>query len=255
MLNIMELLKKIGRYRSLIIVLFLILCINIYVVFDENTTLFKVSKLIVIPIFLVMYFHKMKYMANVFFMIFVCFFLGDAFDVFNFSAVTLQLSMVLYIASYLFLIFVLLGKFKRVKFEGIVSLYLILIFILNSYFLYVLYDVVQSSMIDRINLVLIVARGISLLCMGFLAFAVYLSNESKQSIIFLAMSFCFLFSDVLYFVNQLYVYYWLFELFDKVLHLVGFALLFVYVTNHHRKTKDKYIIKSKRVEASENLIA
>ena len=79
--------------------------------------------------------------------------------------------------------------------------------------------------------------------MSFVAFTVYLSRESKQSIIFLAMSFCFVFSDVLYYINSLYVYYWLFEFFDRGLHLIGLVLLLIYVTNHHRnliafKTED-----------------
>lgn len=255
MLSIMNILNKIGRYRVLVIVLSMLIFMNMYAAIDENVLLFRVAKLVVVPTLLILYFNKLKYMANVFFFTFLIFFLGDVMDVFNFSPLSIQLSMTLYTSSYLLLIFVLLGKLKRIKFEGLVSLYLILVFLLNSYFLYVFFDVVQNSLLDRLNVALIVARGISLLFMTFIAFAVYLSSESRQSIIFLTMAFCFIFSDVLYYVNHLYVYYWIFELLDKILHLIGSALFFVYVTNHHRKSKRKAYNKIDYFEKSENITA
>ena len=250
----MEIWQKLVRYRTLIIVFVLLSLINVFAAFAEDILLFRIAKLIAIPTLLILYFNNMRYMANVFFFTFIFFFLGDLFVVFNFNEFASQLSMGFYTLSYLLLIFVLFGKLKRVRFEGLVSMYLILVFLLNSYFLYVLYEVIQDSLTERINLILIVCRGISLIGMSFLAFAVYLSRESKQSIIFLTMAFCFVFSDVLYFVNTLYVYYWLFELLDKLLHLFGFTMFFIYVTNHHRISKYNCTEKHQIEDSSEQII-
>jgi hypothetical protein len=85
--------------------------------------------------------------------------------------------------------------------------------------------------------------------MGFLAFAVYLSKENAQSILFLVMSFCFIFSDVLFYISDLYVYYWLFEFFERILHIIGLFLLYVYVFNHHEIAENSY--KSRAEESSE----
>jgi hypothetical protein len=200
----------------------------------ENVSILtKVTKLLIIPFLLIFYFSNKSYMANVFFTIFLLTFLGDIFSVFNFNDMVEKLSKSMYLGSYLLLIFVLIGKLKRVKFEGLVSLYLIVVLIINTYFMYLFFDVVDDSFSDSVNLVLYVSRGITILVMGFLAFAVYLSKETTQSILFLTMTICFVFSDVLIYINELYVHYWLFESFEVVLHAIGLIILYNYILNHH----------------------
>jgi len=52
-------------------------------------------------------------------------------------------------------------------------------------------------------------------------------------ITFLLMVFCFVFSDVLHYINTLYIYYWLFEVFERALHIGGLFLLYKFVFDHH----------------------
>ena len=98
---------------------------------------------------------------------------------------------------------------------------------------------------DDVNLVLSICHGVLLIAMSFFAFAVYLSQETTQSIIFLVMVCCFVFSDILNYICSLYVYYWMFEFMSNMLHVLSLALLYMYVYNHHK------IVKVKRREEIE----
>ncbi|HNU59475.1 MAG TPA: hypothetical protein PKI08_05950 [Aquaticitalea sp.] len=140
--------------------------------------------------------------------------------------------------GYLLLVFVLFGKLKRIRYEGLVSIYLVCVLLLNVYLLYVFYDAVKESLAD-VNLALFIAHGIILIVMSFFAFAVYLSNETTQSIVFLIMVFGFVFSDVLNYICKLYVYHWAFEFFGNMLYLASLGLYYVYVYNHHKIVKIK----------------
>ncbi len=199
----------------------------------------SITKLISVIVLLTLYFMMRDRMATVFLTIFLFSFIGDVFYVFNFGELSSKLSTTFFLGSYCLLIFVLLGKMKRIKYEGLVSIYLIVILILNSYFLYALYDVIKVNFSDEINMVLSVFHGISLIALTFFAFAVYLSKETTQSIIFLVMVFCFVFSDVLNYICNLYVYFWAFEFMSNMLHLASLILLYTYVCNHHKIIKVK----------------
>lgn len=212
---------------------FAVLLLNFMASYEGFSVISKVTKIIAVPLIILYFFSKRKFMANIFFTIFLLMFFGDAFSVFNVNEFVLKLSQTAYLGSYLLLVFVIIGKLRKVKFEGLISWYLILIFILNAYFMYVFFKLIQDNFTDSVNMVLYVSRGITILVMGFLAFAVYLSKENVQSILFLVMSFCFIFSDVLFYISDLYVYYWLFEFFERILHIIGLFLLYVYVFNHH----------------------
>ena len=78
---------------------------------------------------------------------------------------------------------------------------------------------------------------------------VYLSKETGQSITYLLMVFCFVFSDVLHYVNNLYIYYWIFEAFERTLHILGLYLLFKYVYDHHTSSN-----KEQKMNISEYFI-
>ncbi|MEH6536272.1 MAG: hypothetical protein V7719_07770 [Psychroserpens sp.] len=234
--------KKLKPNMVLVIVLCtLLLCISMATYYDL-IILPKISKLITVTILFSFYFCQLNKMANVFLSIFLIFFIGDALSVFDFGEISSQLSKSMYIGAYLLLIFVLLGKLKKVKFEGLVTVYLALVLLLNSYFLYALYGVAKENFIDDIDLVLYICHGITLIAMTYFAFAVYLSRETVQSITFLLMVFCFVFSDVLYYICQLYVYFWIFEVFEGILHTSGLFLLYKYVYDHHtHRNSDKRI--------------
>lgn len=223
-----------------IILLFALFLMNGAAIYYEYDIIPNITKFISVLVLLTFYYTKRNHMATVFLTFLMFLFLGDTFSVFNFGELAGKLSKTFYLGAYTLLIFVLLGKFKRIKFEGLVFVYLILVLILNSYFLYAFYGVVKENFVDNINLVLAICHGITLIAMAFLTFAVYLSKESTQSILFLVMVFCFVFSDVLGYICNLYVYFWIFDFIANMLHVASLFLFFSYVQNHHK------IIKSKR---------
>ncbi|MEO6348019.1 MAG: hypothetical protein ABIO60_08940 [Aquaticitalea sp.] len=225
-----------GVLTVLLLALFLMNGASIYY---DYQVIPNITKFISVLLFLTCYYTKQSHMANVFLTFLIFMFLGDTFTVFNFGDLAGKLSKILYMGAYSLLIFVLLGKFKRIKIEGLVLLYLILIFVLNTYFLYALYGEVKDNFSDKINLVLYICHGSVLVAMAFLAFAVYLSKESTQSILFLVMVFCFVFADVLEYICDLYVYFWVFDFIGTMLHFVSLGLFFRYVYNHHKIIKPK----------------
>ncbi len=229
----MHKMQKLKPNMVLVMVLFVLLLGTSLATYFDVIVVPKIAKLITVTILLTFYFCQLNKMANIFLTVFLVFFVGDAFSVFDFGDIASKLSKTMYIGAYLLLIFVLLGKLKRVKFEGLVTVYLVLVLLLNSYFLYALYGVAKDNFVDTINLVLYICHGITLIAMTYFAFAVYLSRETAQSITFLLMVFCFVFSDVLHYICNLYVYYWIFEVFEGVLHTAGLFLLYKYVYDYY----------------------
>jgi hypothetical protein len=217
----------------LVLVLAVIVFCSAVATFFGSIMVPKIVQLITITILMTFYFCQLNKMATIFLTVFLVLFLGDALAVFNFGELMLKLSKSMYIGGYLLLIFVLLGRIKKIKFDSLVSVYLILVLILNSYFLFVLYEVAKDNFVDQVNLALYVLHGITLIALTYFSFAVYLSKETGQSITFLLMVFCFVFSDVLDYINTLYIYYWLFEVFERTLHIGGLFLLYKYVYDHH----------------------
>lgn len=239
----MQSIQKLKPNLALVIVLVVLLLGNCISYFFDYSVYPKITKLITVTILLTFFYCQLNKMANVFLVTFLVFFIGDAFSVFEFGEVALKLSKAAYICAYALLIFVLFGKLKKLKFDGLVSVYLILVLLLNSYFLYALYGVAKENFVDDFNLFLYVCHGITLIAITFFAFAVYLSRETAQSITFLLMVFSLVFADVLNYICQLYVYYWIFELFESILHITGLFLLYKYVYDHHTMINSEERIK------------
>jgi hypothetical protein len=225
--------QKLRPNMALVLVLLVLLLSASIAMYFGVIIVPMIAKLITVTVLLTFYYCQLNKMANIFLTIFLVFFIGDASSVFDFGEMSSKISKSMYISAYLLLIFVLLGKLKKVKFEGLVTVYLVLVLLLNSYFLYALYGVAKENFVDNVNLVLYVFHGITLIAMTYFAFAVYLSRETAQSITFLLMVFCFVFSDVLYYICNLYVYFWIFEVFEGALHMAGLFLLYKYVFDHH----------------------
>jgi len=245
------------HFRVLVFLMVAAFFINGVAYYFENTLIPNITRITSIIVLLTIYFMVRQRMANVFMTIFLFSLLGDGFYVFNIGVLSSKLSTTFYLGSYCLIVFVLLGKLRRIKYEGLVSIYLILVLLLNSYFLYVLYGVIKENFSDDVNLVLSICHGVTLIAMMFFAFAVYLSQETTQSIIFLVMVFCFVFSDVLKYICDLYVYFWLFDFIANMLHLASLVLLFTYISNHHKiiKVKRKDSVETYAIQNTERLTA
>lgn len=234
------------------ITLILILVLNLISSYFEFFSISNVVTLVLIPMLLVAYFNKQKFMANVFFTIFFFYFLGGIFSVFDDFALSSKLSESSFLGAYALLTFVMMGKLRHVKFEGVVSWYLIIVLLINSYLMYAIFTNVHNSFNDSVNFSLSIGKGIVLLMMAFLAFAIYLWKETAQAIIFLVTVCCFVFAEVLRFTTTLYVQFWVFEGFQKTLQGFGLFLLCVYIFNHQELTKGVNSIRNTRESIAES---
>ncbi|MBJ7881700.1 hypothetical protein [Gelidibacter salicanalis] len=226
------------------IMLALIVAINLVSSYYELYFISNAVILGLIPALLIIYFDKQKLMATIFCAILILYFVGLICSVpINFE-LSSKLSESSFIGAYALMVFVMIGKLKHVKFEGVVSWYLIIVLLINTYLMYAMFVNVQDSFNDSVNLTLSVSKGVLLLVMGFLAFAIYLSKETSQTILFLTIVCCFVFADVLSFTNSLYVQFWLFEGFQKTLQGLGLFLLYVYIFNHQESVKGIVITES-----------
>lgn len=226
---------------AIITLLTIIVICNFLAYFYNVLPLSNAIALLLIPALLTLYFYRQRFMANVFFSIFLLYFLGIIFQVFDNFALSTKLSESFLLGTYLMMIFVLLGSLKHIKFEGVVSGYLIIVLLVNAYLMYAMFSNVQDNFMDSVILTLAVCKGIALLIMGFVAFAVYLSQETSQSILFLSIVCCFVFADVLSFTTTVYVQFWLFESFHNILQGLGLFMLCIYVFNHQQLSKDEFL--------------
>lgn len=212
--------------------LVLIVALNVMCSYYGFSLGIKIFSLTLIPILALLYFRTKKIMANIFVVIFMLYFLGMIFNIIDNLSLSKKLSEAFYTGSYLLLIFVLMGKLKDRKLDGLVSWYLAIVFLINTYLVFQLFIALKGNFQDSVIITLAISKGIALLVMAFLAFAIYLSKESKQSIIFLMVVCCFIFSDVLSFINTSYLYFWLFEAVQKIFQGLGLMGAFAYVYSH-----------------------
>ncbi|WP_027126690.1 hypothetical protein [Gelidibacter mesophilus] len=217
--------------------LILLIVLNLVSSFFELSILVKTITLLIVPILFLIYFFKQKALANVFFTILIFAFMGIVFSAFDGLELFSKFSESSFLGAYVLLVFVLIGKLKDIRFEGVVSWYLLFIFLVNAYLMYVMFSSVQDSFKDSVIFTLTISKGIALLIMGLLAFAIYLSQESEQSILFLTLVCCFVFSDVLNFITTMHIDFWAFAAFHKILQSIGLLLFVMYVYNYHQQVK------------------
>lgn len=213
-------------------VLILVIALNLSFSYYGFSLGIKTLSLAIIPVLSMVYFYKKKIMANIFVIIFMLYFMGILFNSIADFSLSKKLSEAFFTGAYLLLIFVLMGKLKNMKFEGLVSWYLAIAFLINTYLIFQLFIALKGGFQDSVILTLAISKGIVLLVMAFLAFAIYLSTETKQSIVFLTMVCCFIFCDVLGFINTAYLYFWPFETVQKITQGIGLILAFAYVYRH-----------------------
>lgn len=216
------------------LLLVLIISLNLLCSYYGLAVVTKTMALAIVPILIMVYFYKQKIMANIFSVIFMLYFFGIIFNAADYLSLSSKLSESSFTGAYLLMVFVLLGQLKDVKLERFVSWYLAVVFLISTYLLYLLFTGLKDSFQDSVMLTVMVSKGVVLLVMAFLAFAIYLSKETAQSIIFLIVVCCFVFSDVLGFITTSYIQFWLFEAVQKIFQSLGLILTCIYVFNHQQ---------------------
>jgi len=160
--------------------------------------------------------------------------LGNVSGLFSFHIKGLPIDTISYSLAYLCLLCEAVYRIKRVKINFIIALYLAFVFAVNTYLIYVLYEIFKASILNNLELGLIVFRLVSLLLLALFSFTLYLSTETQQSILLLIMSISLIFSDVLFLIDSYYMYYWVFDILSKSLYLVTFYCLYFYISGLYK---------------------
>lgn len=240
---------KISYNRIFLCVLCLLILMNILATLSESGLLLQLTKPLFVPVFIMYYFIKNRYLSFVFILFLVFSFIGDFSSVFSSSNSIIKFSSFIYFISYLMLIIYAISKFKRIRIDLVVALYLLIVISINSYFVYELFSILKLQISDPIEVNLFAAKSVSLVALTFISFVVYLNSDTKQSIIYLLVALCFVFSDVLHYISNYYIYNWSFVMLDRVLHVVGLFFLFNYIIGENRIRK-KQIVEERMASES-----
>lgn len=244
---------QIGYNKIFLCALFLLVVFNVFAAISEIEPLLQLSKPLFIPIFLMYYFLRNKYINTIFVLCLVFFFFGDFTSVFFSNEYLLQTSSLLYCLSYLCLVYAALSKIKHLNFDFVIGGYLIVVFMINAYLMYELFAVLKMQIPNGIEVALFGLKSISLIVLCFIAFIVYLNSDTKESILFLIMALCFVFADVLYYISNYYLYSSSFVMLDRILHIFGLFLLLNYIIEQNRLRK-KFKVEQ-RISNSEKALA
>lgn len=228
---------KYSYNRIFLCVLFLLMILNVLASLSENSMLIQITRPLFIPIFVMFYYIKNRYVHYLFIVFFVLSFIGDFSSLFLNKNTLIKFSGLMHFLSYLALTIYIASKIIRIRFDKVVAAYLLIVISINSYFLYELFVVVKTQIIDTTEVNLFVAKSISLLVLAFVSFIVYLSSDTKQAILFLFTTLSFVFSDILHYISNYYIYNWSFVMLNHTLHLVGLFFLFNFIIGENRLRK------------------
>ncbi len=232
---------KSSTNKTFACVLLAMLFFNVYASLNENILLLQVSNALTIPLFFSIFFLKNKFINNIFIAFLLLTFIGDLFSMMPINTGQLKVTSAAYFSSYTVLILVGLYRIRGFKFIGLVGAYLVVVFLLNAYFMYSLYGMLSYSISDSTELFFTTLQIIALVVLGFIAFAGYLNEDGRQSIVFLVMSFCLIFSQVLNFVETYYISYNLFIALEWSSHIAGLVLFYNYLVEYNKQRKRKIV--------------
>ncbi|WP_303318977.1 hypothetical protein Q4Q34_19545 [Flavivirga abyssicola] len=230
-----------------------LIAISFFVTFTQDSLLLKSTMALFIPAFLIFYLLKYKTLGVIFISFLLFTFLGDLSLTFFSNEIYIKVSSILYFLSYLYLIAIVMPKFKLSKIDKLIGLYLLGVFVINVFFLYTLYSVLKVIIPDQTEVLLFGLKSLALIILAFISFGVYLNTQTKQSILFLVAAIFIGFSTILNYVNLYYLYHWSFELLYRGLYAVGLYFIFKYmiVDNRYKAT----IYKLRERYSSDNILA
>lgn len=228
----------------LFLALLLLFGLNFIAAYSENPLLLNVTQVIIIPSVLMIFYVKHKTLSSIFIAFLLFSFLGDSTSWFLPNNSAANGSNILYSLSYLALIAMGIPYLKPTNIDKIVGIYLLLILSINSYFLYTICNMLRSFIADGTEMILFGAKSMALLILVFISFAVYLSAQTKASILFLIMAICFVFSDILNYVTHYYIYNWSILMLDRLLHITGLFFAFKFMVEETHLLPKKVYFKS-----------
>ncbi|MDO5981193.1 hypothetical protein [Flavivirga spongiicola] len=230
-----------------------LIAINFFVTFTQDSLMLKSTMALFIPVFLIFYLVKYKSLRVVFISFLLFSFLGDMSLTFFSNETFVKVSSILYFLSYLYLITMVIPKFKLLKVGKLIGAYLLGVFVINIFFLYTLYSILKVVIPDHTEVLLFGLKSLSLIVLAFISFGVYLNTQTKQSILFLVAVVFMAFSTILNYVNLYYLYHWSFEMMYRTLYGVGLYFIFRYIIADNKYKKTIYELRERL--SSENILA
>lgn len=146
-------------------------------------------------------------------------------------------------------------KFKFHHLDKIIGIYLLTVLAINLYFLYIIYVVMKVVVPNSNEVLLFGIKSFTLIVLGFLAFAVYLNTQTKQSVLFLTAVLFFCLSAMLNYVCMYYFYNWSFDLLQRILYGIGLYMIFKYIIEQNANKQPRELILINQSYSSENLLA
>lgn len=235
---------KIGYPAIIFLALFLLFILIFIAAYSENLLLLNASQVIFIPFILMIFFVKHKTLSLVFIAFLLFSFFGDSTPWFLPNDAVANGANIMYLLSYLTLIAMAIPHFKPSKIDKVVGIYLLLILSINGYFLFTICDMLRSLITDSTEMILFGTKSMALLILVFISFTIYLSTQTKESILFLIMAICFAFSDALNYVTHYYIYNWSILMMDRLLHITGLFFAFKFMVEETYLFPKNVYIKS-----------
>lgn len=229
--------------------LLILLILNIVASYTENVLFLNISKLLFVPLFLVAFLVKNRVLSLAFLAFLMFSFVGDLFS--SLFSGEVFMANALYFLGYVCLLVIAIFNFKFDNIDRIVGAYLLVVLLINSYFLYTICDILNVLIADKMEMLLFGTKSWALMLLVFTSFAVYLSNQSKASILFLVMAISFVFSDVLNYISHYYIYNWSILMLERCSHVVAIFFAFKYLVEQSKVPAKKYI--QRNAELQENV--
>jgi len=222
--------------------LLLLITVNVIGAVTKDALIMQTLMPLFVPVFLIFFFVKHKSLGIAFIAFLMFSFLGDTSFLFFSGDTLIQASSILYLLSYLFLLIMVLPKFKLFEVDKLIGVYLFAVFLIALYFLYIIYGILQVLIINPNELLLFGIKNLTLILLTFISFGVFLNTQSKQSALFLTAVVFFGLSVMMNYVTLYYLYDWRFVLLQRILYAIALYVMFKYVmVRHIIKKKPKTI--------------
>jgi len=209
---------------------------------ESGYSLGKMTSVLMIPIFLFYSIIKGAKFNVLHKLIILVFFLSSFFAIFRDHFTCNILCTALLFLGISGLLSMAIKNLKTFNFKSGLGFCLLLVFLINVSFIVVLFNALKFNMTGPLEVVFFVIKFILLLVMAFVSFASYIEEGRKESLLFLFIAFCFLFSQAMYYLNTYYLPEFSFSFMAKILNIIGLFFIFQYIIEakkieHHQDKK------------------
>lgn len=235
--------------------LILLMAVNVIGVFMENTLIMKIVMSLFVPVFLIFFFIKNKSLGIAFISFLLFSFLGDTTSMFFLDDVLIETSSVFYILSYLYLLIIVVPKFKFFEVNALVGTYLIVVFSIAVYFLYITYSILNVVVPNQTEVSLFGIKSLALIILTFVSLGVYLNTQTKLSVLFLTAVIFFGLSVMISYVNLYYLNNWSLQLLHRILYATALYMIFKYIMNNEVVDRQPKQIELKESYQSDTVLS